>query len=1355
MLRSNLGDAWATMLNKIGQSNEGIINDAIVGVTALIENYEEVGRTVLELVAVYGAYKAVLMTVTAINSAVTAVNYSAQAASLENLLSTEQKARLSKLGLSKTSAAYLAAVKAETQANVQAATVAAAKARADSEAAHFAIAAKRQEYFASMQLHRQRVAEMATAQMAGEIKQIEIAQRNLAAAATNKETSALAYQNASVDAKITRKIAEQAVTRANTLATNVNTASQIVNANASNFLALAKQRLAAAAAKLNAVLMSNIYVIAAAAVAALAYGIYKLATFQTSAEKAQRRLNEATEEFNVSVLSEERELERLRTKLARCEKGTDEYRKTKNEIISKFGQYNSNLETEIENVDTLANTYLNLSNAIRESFGERQYSKFIAGESENLDKALTENLKYIQKVIKKSVRDSKISDAEGDSLYDAIYDAMLKGLPDVEMLYTNRQGALDVLGEDMMNILDKIAGKGSLQDRQIQFQLNQMRLRQSEFAKIDADAKKMFGMGRPQKTEEPKGDALVIPTYKEAYEKAEKDWAEAKKILADITKDRNISVEKYNEAVANEKAAKEKYEALGGNTKTTKEKKKDYTEQLERDQQADINFYKTLQFQIDQAIIDAKKEGYEKVLKQNNLNYEKEKDQIRRQQNERLKQIQDAAKNEWLAANKGKTETDWFKSGKIPEKLSQKDTDMFDQQYAQAAAAKEAADKLAAEREKERINELIEKYGDYYQKRVMLAEKWEKKIATIPEFLRDAARAQGDDEIRDLSAHLDEYRDFVEKKEAIERDFQGKIQTAEQMGNKRLVAELRKDLKKSMSRLALESIEKSDAFERLFANIDKLTIEEIEKLISEIEQHSIELKAEFTESDLNAVKRMLKDARNEIASRNPFTALSVAMREFRKDSSVKNLKALMGAGNNLAENFGEITGSVLQMTSALSGVIGEDATEGLNDVLGNFQAAQKGAETWGGWWGAIIGGVTDLIPKIVKYSGYKTEAEKYAEAKEEYEAYVSVIDKVIETHLKLAETLAGKNANEAFDKAIELTETQIGAARKLGKEYLNSGASGGFLGIGSKASYGRRLVAGMSAEGWQEGANALGKTVNEFKSLMGGRMDTLFEMSAEQLRDLYERAPMFIAKLDAETRKYLEDIISGVESLAEIRDRTIKKHTLLDSNTLFDDFLNMLSEMDTASSDFSGNFEKYMQKAIINAMMQENFSEILAAWREKFSNAMGDEAGMEEHEYEVLKREYQKMYEGMFHKRDEMAKMFDWTVNDEREVSKKGFATMSQDSADELNGRFTAMQAMTYTIGENLKGMVQYSAETSSTVAGIRVGMEMLSANSRLIVQHLAGIESNTARLAAIEGYSSALKNGIDDINLKGVRIRE
>lgn len=69
---SNLKDAWEQMLNKIGESGEGILSGGIQAAQSLIENYDKVLKILAVLIATYGAYKVALMLATVATSGMTA-----------------------------------------------------------------------------------------------------------------------------------------------------------------------------------------------------------------------------------------------------------------------------------------------------------------------------------------------------------------------------------------------------------------------------------------------------------------------------------------------------------------------------------------------------------------------------------------------------------------------------------------------------------------------------------------------------------------------------------------------------------------------------------------------------------------------------------------------------------------------------------------------------------------------------------------------------------------------------------------------------------------------------------------------------------------------------------------------------------------------------------------------------------------------------------------------------------------------------------------------------------------------------------------------------------------------------------
>ena len=60
---SDIEDAIDNMFNAIGQKSEGVINTGLSSVSYLVENWEKIGKVVLEVAVAYGSYKAALLAV--------------------------------------------------------------------------------------------------------------------------------------------------------------------------------------------------------------------------------------------------------------------------------------------------------------------------------------------------------------------------------------------------------------------------------------------------------------------------------------------------------------------------------------------------------------------------------------------------------------------------------------------------------------------------------------------------------------------------------------------------------------------------------------------------------------------------------------------------------------------------------------------------------------------------------------------------------------------------------------------------------------------------------------------------------------------------------------------------------------------------------------------------------------------------------------------------------------------------------------------------------------------------------------------------------------------------------------------
>jgi len=69
---ANLGDAWDQMLNKIGESQDSVLSGGIQGLIYLVEHYQDVGKAILTLIEIYGAYRTALIVTNLLQAQITA-----------------------------------------------------------------------------------------------------------------------------------------------------------------------------------------------------------------------------------------------------------------------------------------------------------------------------------------------------------------------------------------------------------------------------------------------------------------------------------------------------------------------------------------------------------------------------------------------------------------------------------------------------------------------------------------------------------------------------------------------------------------------------------------------------------------------------------------------------------------------------------------------------------------------------------------------------------------------------------------------------------------------------------------------------------------------------------------------------------------------------------------------------------------------------------------------------------------------------------------------------------------------------------------------------------------------------------
>lgn len=1149
---SNIEDAFATMLNEIGKANEGIINDALFGISYLVENYEVVGRTLLEIVGTYGAYRTALISITALQKVYSAV---------------------------------------------------------------------------------------------------------LAQSALNQKLAA---------------------------------ASGVTLSNAQALATTRTKLLQTAQAALNKTMLDNLYVIVAAAVAALGLGIYKLATYQTEAEKAQKRLNDAVSESESLAISEQRTLAKLKGELSSLTVGTDKYNEVKEKIVKQFGKYYEGLDEEITKVGLTEEAYNKLTEAINKSFGARQYEKFASQQQEELSNVMSENLKKIQEQLY-----DKLGDETGSRIYSKIREGIVNGSIDVRNAGLFNLSGLD---KEVFEFLDKVAGKEGgwfdVTDRAVEGYIvniiNAVKLTEE----LDKKARERFGIKNDNSISKEKSTEgkRIETTYQQDLAKAKEDWEVAKKGYEALLKDQLATSKQVKDAKDKMVTAEEKYKDLGGITgssltKQENQAKKVVEEQRKQQEQLSEQLL-SLRRKNQQDEINLMEEGSEKKLAQIDLDYQKELDAIEKQ------------RDEWNKSQKGKLtdeqETQLFTSEENAFKIYEKNVKEVNE-------AKLEADRKAWQ-------EYFIEFGNYQEKRKNLIQKY-------------------DDEIAKLQMDSPEYASkTAEKGQALE-------QLDEQFGKStKVMADLFEDAS-SKSVSAIQSIiDKYETLVKYMSGTKKsdgtdVTLDELKSVgftDSDIER------LENGEIKIKDVIDAIKGLKNELKEKSPWQSFRTEL-----GKGIDTIKNANGDTQKLGQGITDIGNAVTSFIPALSefgsniaNIFGVDDSKitGIIDAVGGLGQTAVGVgqimsgDIFGGAMSAVSG-ISSIVSALDGLFG--ADYSHYNAMKERYDTLNEIWDELISKKKEYIDISYGTEALKAGQEALDIIKKSQDAQRNLARTLAQSGASAGSHSI----AYRQNAALGGYASELYRYVHQNGNYNDITNALLGA--------SAEQLQKVKEQMPELWAGLDGDFREHLNNIISGAEQAKEVLEQMKEAVAGISFDEFRSGYIDLLSDLDSTNEDFADNFEKYLQKSIFESLLANKYKERIQALYDTWVEYGKD--GLTPDEVQKLRDMQEQLSESLLAERDKIMSDFGFTTNgsESKSSTSKGFSTMSQDTGEELSGRFTALQIA----GEEIKNQM------ISAVIGIN-SLVSISSNNKEILDSILNQHVKTNNyLEDITKYAKLLNNIKNDIS--------
>lgn len=707
-------------------------------------------------------------------------------------------------------------------------------------------------------------------------------------------------------------------------------ASSILNMTKS-FLNLAKGvNVATAAMKaFNITSKANLFGALFSVIAGVTTAVYMFTKRADEATESQKRLNEASANYEKEVASEIAEVDRLFDKLKNAKKGTDEYNSAKAAIIDQYGTYLNGLSEEIRTLKNVEGAYNAVTRAVQKAArahgmesaikgAQEEYGELYGKSAGKLYKELTNVVgekkakSYIESIKKELEKTGTISKRlietvsnvfRGDANYGNSK-AWMQGMKNATKDLKDSYKAAEAIFSDA-NSDTRTSNKAEVDDKSY-WEKQKKELQGQLYALSSKEAAGKKGMELRKKI-------AFIENKLKPYS-AEYD-----------NKSNNTSITSYNSKIQQE-------------NKISEIERK---QAIERAKEAE-----ELESQVEQARINAMVDGSDKIIAQREYDNKKELEAIDRAKEEyiqkeiqRQKEIFDA-REELKAKQNPKYKRRSFDSSNV-----MVDSSSYDllKEYTEKS---QIQNEINAQRDA--LNEYLKNYGTYQQKRLAISQEYSDKIN----------KAQSEGERLSLQASMDDALsklDFEQMKEKMNwEDVFGNLGDMTISQLERIRQQLRNmlsdgDLGLEEYKIAVEQIdkintaivEKNDEVKNTLGLILPMTQrrKEIEMEVAEAERTVNSLMREMME-----MQNSLNHQRESVAGYLQSSGISVGAQDIISsnfDSVLSRIGGLFGEDSDIYKNvqksFDNISVSERKLTNTTQKLVGAQNNEyGARTKLNNF-----------------------------------------------------------------------------------------------------------------------------------------------------------------------------------------------------------------------------------------------------------------------------------------------------------------------------------------------------------------------------------------------------------------------------------
>lgn len=833
-----------------------------------------------------------------LNLTASSANYEAVATSV---LTVEQREALSKTDLSAKSAVYRAALEQEVAAKQRnnAATLEAM--RTDVKAAAQKVESAKQTAVSAMQATEMARYELYWARQAGDATRIATAEKKLEAAQDNQSAARKAALAAQTDLYTKRKQLEAAAIQQSRIASSVDTAAKAAQATTTNVLTLATSKLTASFKALWLSMKANPITWVVSLVGMAFSAISMLSSKTKELEEDTVSLANSTKRATERFSEEAGKVEALEKIIRNSNVAYDERNRALNELKQIIPGYNAELTKEgtiiNDNADAIQR-YLSLL--------EKQIRMKAA--QEELEAAYREKRLKEKEIIQKQ----------------AAYDEASANVPDVAYGDAGAQYQMYALRQ---------AGKAERQLKQAQKELTDINKtiealnqeisdtsgeidKSSESAKTYseqiADTRTQIAT-LTKELENLRSGKVVKDNLAGEIDAKIKELNTAKKnleLLTGITSSGNSSNSANQLSQKELEAQRELEEARISIMEDGYEKRKaildlQHKENLDRIDREERELEKARKAAGKGGLTATEQAGFDERRSIENTSYQREQNKLfdgeiayKKQQYELyfrwVRNLgEDVANTQFANLLKGGASFKQYLENQMAEMNQKKEAGTLTEgegnhlislnmQYDEITGAKSAMDLF-----KESVTEAISQASTLAERVQAIADAKERLASGSTGIVGEDEKAEAnlfvsekqaeaDKEIQDKI--LNNYRSYEEQKKAIQDEYAMLRSQAIAQNNEEIMAKLNEGENEALSALNASFLMQSESWRNLFTDLDALTVEQIDKLVRDIQSKMNTSDMNLNPADMKAVLDRLDEAKQKILDVNPFKSLGNAIK---------------------------------------------------------------------------------------------------------------------------------------------------------------------------------------------------------------------------------------------------------------------------------------------------------------------------------------------------------------------------------------------------------------------------------------------------------------------------------------------